>query len=77
MARPEGFARHFVSARHSLALKLRNARFRLLIVEPFVALQLLSGSHPWVAPDKLKTDTRSALNLWRAQKDSNPQPSDP
>lgn len=57
-------------AGQSLALKLRNTRFRLLIVEPVVASQVclvrLLGF-----PDKLKIGKKPIINLWRTQQESN------
>ena len=41
VAHPEGFPRYFIPAGHSLALKLRKACFRLLIVEPSGRVQIL------------------------------------
>ena len=62
MARPEGFAR---SVKPTLcgnrndfgAFHFQN----LLVVEPFVALQLLSGSHP--LGDKLKTGKKAGFEF--------------
>ena len=45
MAHPEGFPRYFIPAGHSLALKLRKACFRLLIVEPSGRVQIPVLSH--------------------------------